>query len=119
MKTQIQILLTLQSVIMLSYLLLVYVLQLGDVISALSGCLISLLPGIYVSIQMLRQENNNNATEWLGYAYRSEIGKWVMAGLLFILAFTSGYQWDPIIFFVGYLLVQISGMFIPLIKKGN
>lgn len=117
MKVQIQALLTVQLAMMLVYLTLVVVFQLGDEFSALTGCLASLLPSVYFSIRMLRQANNDNAAEWLGYAYRSDIAKWVMAGIIFILAFSSNYQWDPLILFVGYLLVQISGMFVPFVQN--
>ncbi|MDJ0832174.1 MAG: ATP synthase subunit I [Gammaproteobacteria bacterium] len=118
MKTQVKLLLTVQSVMMLVFLALVLLLQLGDWISALTGCLASLVPSIYFSIRMLRQADNNEAAAWLSYAYRSEIAKWVMAGIIFAVAFTSGYPWDPMILFIGYLLVQVSGMFVPLIQKG-
>lgn len=119
MKAQIQFLLGIQLVVMLVYMALVYLLQLGDKLSAWTGCLASLLPSIYFCTRMMRQADNNDAAAWLGYAYRSDIGKWVFAGVIFAVAFSSGYQWDPIVLFVGYLLVQVSGMFIPLIHKGN
>jgi len=119
MKKQIQLLFTVQSVVMLLYLSAVTVFGLGDGFSALTGCLASLIPSSYFGYKMLRQVGNNNAAEWLGYTYRSGIGKWLMAGIIFVLAFTSGYQWDPLILFAGYLLVQMSGMFVPFIHKGN
>jgi len=119
MKAQILHLLTIQLAVISAFLVLVYLLQLGDMVSALSGCLASLLPSIYFSIRMLRQANNNNAAAWLGYAYRADIGKWLLAGIIFALMFTSSYQWDPLILFVGYLLVQLSGMFVPFFEKGN
>jgi len=119
MIKQIRLLLALQSGIMMIYLLLVFLLGWGDLFSALTGCLASLLPTAYFCIRMMRQVDNNNAEQWLGYAYRTDIGKWIMTGVIFALAFTSGYQWDPVILFVGYLLLQMSGMFIPLIQKGT
>jgi len=119
MKAQILHLLTIQLAVISVFLVLVYLIQLGDMVSALSGCLASLLPSIYFSIRMLRQANNNNAAAWLGYAYRADIGKWLLAGIIFALMFTSSYQWDPLILFVGYLLVQLSGMFVPFFEKGN
>ncbi len=104
---------------MFFYLALVYFLRPESEISAITGCFASLLPNIYFYIKMLRQAENNDAAEWLGYAYRSDIGKWLMAGMIFAVLFSSGYQWDPLILFVGYLLVQMSGIFVPLIHKGN
>lgn len=104
---------------MLLYLSAVYLSGSGDLISALTGCLASLLPSSYFSYKMLRQAGNDNAAQWLGYTYRSSVGKWLMAGIIFALAFTSGYSWDPLTLFAGYLLVQMSGMFVPIIYKGN
>lgn len=119
MKAHIQVSLTIQLVLMLLYIALVKIFGLGDLFSALIGCLASLIPGAYFYYRMMRQVDNNNAEQWLGYAYRSDIAKWVMTGVIFVLAFTSAYQWDPVILFVGYLLMQMSGMFVPLIQKGN
>ena len=119
MKTQIQLLLTVQLVLMLIYCLLIFLLRLGDVFSALTGCLASLIPSAYFSYKMLRQLDNDNAVEWLSYTYRSEIGKWLMAGLIFALAFTSDYDWNPLILFVGYLIIQMSGVFVPFLYKGK
>jgi F0F1-type ATP synthase assembly protein I len=104
---------------MLAFIVLVHLLQLGDLVSAISGCLASLLPSVYFSFRILRQAHNNGAATWLGHAYRANIGKWILAGIIFALLFSSSYQWDPLILFVGYLLVQLSGMFVPLIQKGN
>lgn len=103
----------------LAYLLLIELIRVGDQISALTGCLASLLPSAYFCFRMYRQANNNDATNWLGHAYRSDIGKWIFGGLIFALAFSSGYPWNPIVLFVGYLLVQMSGIFVPIIYKGN
>jgi F0F1-type ATP synthase assembly protein I len=119
MKAYIQVLLSSQLVVLLVYVALVWLLGLGDSFSALTGCLASLIPGTYFAFKMLRQVDNDNAGQWLGYAYRSDIAKWLMTGVIFTLAFTSAYQWDPVILFVGYLLMQVSGMFVPLIQKGN
>ena len=118
MKAQVQLLLTVQLVLMLIYSGLVFLLDLGDFFSAITGCLASLVPSLYFSIKMLRSGLENDATEWLAYAYRSDIGKWIMAAMIFALAFSSGYQWDPLILFIGYLLVQMAGMFVPLLQKG-
>lgn len=119
MMVQIRMLLVLQLSITLGYLFIVTVLQLGDPVSAFAGCMASLIPGIYFSIKMLKQADSQDAVGWLGYAYRSEIGKWVLAGAIFILLFTADYGWDPLMLFGGYLLVQVSGLFLPLIQKGE
>jgi F0F1-type ATP synthase assembly protein I len=88
-------------------------------LSALTGCIACLLPNTYHSIRILRQTENNNAVQWLGFAYRSEFVKWLMTGMIFLLAFTTNYQWDPMILFAGYILLQLSSWFIPLVLKGN
>lgn len=119
MRAHVQVQLISQLVVMLLYTTLVWLLDLGDAFSALTGCLASLIPGTYFAVKMLRQDINVSAQQWLGQAYRSDIAKWVMTGIIFVLAFTSAYQWDPVILFVGYLLMQMSGMFAPLIQKGN
>ena len=119
MKSQVQLLLTAQSLVTLVFLGLVYLLGLGDELSALTGCLAGILPSLYFSIRMLRQADNNNAVDWLSYAYRSDLGKWVMAGILFALIFTAKYQWDVLILFSGYVLVQVSALFVPFLEKAN
>lgn len=87
--------------------------------SALVGCLAALVPNGYFYYRMSRQVENNNAQQWLGFAYRSEIGKWFMTGMIFVLAFTSNHSWDPIVLFTGYTLILISSWFVPFVTKGN
>ena len=87
--------------------------------SALAGCLAALVPKTYFDIRMLRSPVNKNAAQWLGYAYRSEIGKWVIMGAIFTLAFSTGYSWDPVVLFAGFVLLQLSGWLAPFVIKGN
>lgn len=87
--------------------------------SALLGCLAALLPNTYFSIRMLRETENNNAPQWLGYAYRSTIGKWVIMSTILVLAFSTDYSWDPVVLFAGFVLIQVSGWFAPFVTKGN
>jgi F0F1-type ATP synthase assembly protein I len=87
-------------------------------LSALVGCLAALVPGTYFGIRMMQAtKNNKDAAQWLGYAYRYEIGKWVMMSMIFVLAFTSGYPWDPVILFAGFVLIQLSGWLAPLMDN--
>ena len=88
-------------------------------LSALVGCLACLIPNSYFYFRMIGQSENNDAEQWLGYEYRFEFGKWVMAGIIFALAFTSNHPWDPLVFFSGYVLIQISGWFVLFVIKGN
>jgi F0F1-type ATP synthase assembly protein I len=119
MKAQIRLLLTVQLSVMIGYLIVIFIADRQGLVSAATGCLASLLPSLYFSFRMLRCSNVDDAAQWLSHAYRSDIGKWVLAGVIFALAFSSGYQWDPIILFIGYLLVQMSAMFLPIMFKGN
>ncbi|MCP4490159.1 MAG: hypothetical protein GY820_23010 [Gammaproteobacteria bacterium] len=89
------------------------------VFSAVTGCLAALIPNGYFYWRISKQRENDNAQQWLGYAYRSEFGKWLMTGMIFMLAFTSDHLWDPIILFAGYALIQVSSWFVPFIIKGS
>lgn len=119
MKNQIYATLIVQYILGVIYLFGVVIWDDGVMLSALVGCMACLVPNTYQSIRMLRQAENNNAMQWLGYAYRSEFVKWLMTGMIFLLAFTANYQWDPIVLFAGFCLIQMSSWFIPLIIKGN
>ena len=88
-------------------------------LSALVGCMAGLLPNTYFSIRMMQAADNNNAVQWLGFAYRSEMGKWLMTGAIFMLAFSTDYPWDPVFMFAGFSLMLISGWFVPFVTKGN
>ena len=101
------------------YLLGVVIWNENVMLSALVGCMAYLVPATYQSIRMLKQTENDNAVQWLGYAYRSELVKWLMTGMIFVLAFTANYPWDPMILFAGYILMQLSSWFVPLVLKGN
>ena len=119
MKVQVLQLLKTQLFVTVIYPALVALTAWGDTLSALVGCLASLLPSAYFGMRMLKQADNNNAEQWLGSAYRADIGKWILAGIIFALAFTSNYRWDPIVLFAGYLLTQMSGVVLPIIQKGK
>jgi F0F1-type ATP synthase assembly protein I len=90
--------------------------------SALAGCVASLVPKAYFDMKMSRaaeSDNDSDAVGWLGYALRAEVGKWVIMGAIFALAFTSDYPWDPVVLFAGFVLLQVSGWFVPLVTKGK
>ena len=95
----------------------------ATIISAMTGCMAALAPKTYFSLRMLRNTEDKDATQWLGYAYRTEIGKWVIMGAIFMGAFTTGYPWDPVILFAGFVLIQLSGWLAPFViifyTKGN
>jgi F0F1-type ATP synthase assembly protein I len=68
---------------------------------------------------MLRSTEDKDAAQWLGYAYRTEIGKWVIMGGIFMGAFTTDSPWDPVVLFAGFVLIQMSGWLAPFVIKGN
>ena len=119
MKNQIIRILILQYILGVIYLIGTSLWDIAFTPSALLGCVAALIPKTYFSIRMLRETENNNATQWLGYAYRSEIGKWVIMSAIFVLAFTTNYPWDPVVLFAGFVLIQVSGWFAPIVTKGN
>ena len=119
MKNQIIRTLVLQYGLAAIYLAVVTLWDLSVTASALLGCLAALVPKTYFSFRMLQVADNDDAAQWLSYVYRSEIGKWVIMGGIFATAFTSGYAWDPVIVFAGFILVQTSGWFAPMVLKGN
>jgi len=119
MKNQIIRLLVFQYLLAACYLVGTGLWDVAFIPSALLGCTAALLPKTYFSFRMLGAAKTNNAPQWLGYAYRSEIGKWVIMSMIFLLAFTTGYPWDPGVLFVGFVLIQLSGLFILFVTKGN
>jgi len=119
MKNQIIRILVLQYALGVTYLIGTGLWDLALAPSALVGCVAALVPKTYFSLRMLQATENNNAPQWLGYAYRSEIGKWVIMSAIFLLAFTTDYPWDPVILFAGFVLIQTSGWFAPFVIKGN
>jgi len=93
--------------------------EMDALFSAIVGCMAGLIPNTYIYYRMSRQAENDSATQFLGYAYRSELGKWLMTGMIFMLAFTSDHVWDPVFLFAGYVLVQVSSGFVAFVTKGN
>ena len=87
--------------------------------SALVGCVAGLLPSTWFSFRMLRAANNDDAGQFLGYALRSELGKWVLMGAVFAIAFNTERDWDPEFLFAGFILVLLAGWVAPLVIKGN
>jgi ATP synthase protein I len=119
MKNQIIGTLVFQYVLGVAYLLVTGLWDFAFTPSALLGCMAALLPKTYFSFRMLRVTENNNAPQWLGYAYRSTIGKWLIMGAVLALAFTTEYPWDPVVLFAGFVLIQLSGWLTPFVAKGN
>ena len=123
MKSQIIKVLILQYGLGAVYLVTTGLWDTAAIISAMTGCMAALLPKTYFSMRMLRSTEDKNAQQWLGYAYRSGIGKWVIMGSIFMIAFSTDYHWDPVILFVGFVVIQLSGWLAPFViifyTKGN
>jgi ATP synthase protein I len=119
MKNQILKVLVLQYVLGFIYLAVTGIWDAAAMMSAMTGCVAALVPKTYLWMRMLRAEDNENAQQWLGYAYRSEIGKWVITGAIFMLAFTTDYPWDPVVLFAGFVLIETSGWIAAFVIKGN
>jgi ATP synthase protein I len=119
MKNQIIKTLILQYVLGITYLAGTGLWDIDATLSALVGCMAALLPKTYFDMRMSRDAGDKNATQWLGYAYRSEIGKWVIMGAIFTLAFSADYPWNPVVLFAGFVLIQLSGWLAPFVIKGN
>ena len=120
MKNQIIKTLILQYILGVIYLIVTGLWDTAAMLSALVGCIAALVPKTYLDLRMMRvTETNKNAAQWLSYAYRSEIGKWVIMGAIFAAAFTTSYPWDPVVLFIGFVLIQLSGRVAPLVIKGN
>ncbi len=119
MKNQIIRLLVIQYALGIAYLVVMGIRDEVAAMSALVGCVATLLPKTYFGLRMMRPSEDRNAAQWLGYAYRSEIGKWVIMGAIFMLAFTTDYPWDPVVMFAGFVLIQVSGWLAPFVIKGN
>ena len=115
MKSQIIKVLILQYGLGVVYLAAAGLWDVATIISAMTGCMAALLPKTYFSLRMLRDTEDKNAQQWLSYAYRSEIGKWVIMGSIFLVAFNADYHWDPVILFVGFVVIQISGWLTPFV----
>jgi len=119
MKNQVIKVLVLQYVLGGIFLLCAGLWDVAALLSALTGCLASLVPQTYVSLRMLRTEDDKSATQWLGYALRTEIGKWVIMAAIFALAFKTDYPWEPVVLFAGFVLIQLSGWMAPFVIKGK
>lgn len=117
LKARIRSLLLWQSAVSLFYVSLVGWMQWGDAFSALTGCLIGLVPQIYFSFRMYRQAANDDAVDWLGKAYHAQLGKWLMTGLMFIIAFAYGRIGDTLVLLIGYLLTQVTVFFAHMTVK--
>ena len=119
MKSQIIKALVFQYILGGIYLLMAALWDSSGAFSAMVGCAAGLVPGTWFGVRMLRSRDNDDASQWLGFAYRSEVGKWILTGVIFMLAFSSGYDWHFEFLFIGFVWVLLSGGLASLVIKGN
>jgi F0F1-type ATP synthase assembly protein I len=91
----------------------------GTVFSGLVGCLAGLLPATYISSRMARKTDEYSAQQWLSYAYRAQLSKWLMTVMMFALILSAEYTWNFAVLFAGFCLIQITSCVVPLMIKGD
>ncbi len=89
--------------------------------SALTGCLAALIPNTFFCIRMLRASTReyDDAPQFVRDAFRAEFQKWLMTGMILVLAFTSDYSWSPGFLFAGFGILLLTGGFVSLVLKGD
>jgi F0F1-type ATP synthase assembly protein I len=91
----------------------------STVFSGFVGCLTALLPASYISSRMAKKTQDYSAQQWLAFAYKAQLGKWLMTIMIFALVLTAQYTWQYAILFAGYCLIQVAGSVVPLMIKGD
>ncbi len=89
--------------------------------SALTGCLAALLPNTFFCIRMLRAATRDyeEPSQFVRDAFRAEFQKWLMTGMILLLAFTSDYSWNPGFLFAGFGILLFTGVFVSFVLKGD
>lgn len=100
------------------YVLSVALIDIGAIRSAFVGVMASLVPELYQAWKLSKTDNELNPQKWLGLVYRSLVTKWLMAIMVFSIVFVVSSRWDYGVLFLGYLLVQVSGILTPILFKG-
>lgn len=102
----------------LVYIACVVVVNIDLIRSALIGVMASVIPEFYQAWKLSKTENELNPQTWLGSVYRSLFTKWLMAIMIFSIMFMVSSKWDYGVLFLGYLIVQMSGVMAPFLYKG-
>ena len=100
------------------FLLLVSMLELELMSSAFVGVMSSLVPESYQAWKLSKTQKELNPEKWLSIVYRVMVTKWLMAIMVFSIVFVVSSRWDYGVLFLGYLLVQMSGLITPFLTKG-
>lgn len=97
------------------FVIFIYLFHQVAVFSAFVGVLACLIPESYQGWKVSKTENEFEPGKWLRLAYQSMISKWLMTAVIFVMAFSSSLQWDYKILFIGYLVVNVSGLLTPIL----
>lgn len=82
--------------------------------SALLAGGIAILPGLYTLMMSRRPVSADD--NGLGLVLKGEIGRLVLAGVLFALVFTQVSPLDAVVLFGTFALLQVAYIVIPLIE---
>lgn len=74
--------------------------------SAVLGCLCCFIPCCYFFWKASKKVKDNDPKKFITQIYSAEVGKFLLAISCFILVFSSNILYSPIIFFMGFIVVQ-------------
>lgn len=111
---------TFQLVLLIS-MFIVCTIMLGKVAaySALAGGLCSMIPHLYFAYRMLFLSPNSNPQVILKGFFRIEIIKFILSIAMFGLCVAVIQPMDLLMLVVGYIILQLSVIFVPLLVKHN
>jgi ATP synthase protein I len=75
-------------------------------ISAIIGCLCCFIPCSYFFWKASKEVKDNNPEKFITQMYYAETGKFLLTISCFILVFKSNILHSPIVFFMGFIVVQ-------------
>lgn len=101
------------------YVLIVYIVQAEAIFSSFVGVLACVVPESYQGWKLSKTEKEYEPSKWLRLVYQAMIAKWIMTAMILAISFSSSFQWNYKILFIGYLVVSVSGLLTPIFFKGK
>jgi len=101
------------------FVVLIYVFQQASVFSAFIGFMACFIPESYQGWKISKTGGVYEPNMWLRLAYQSMITKWLMTAMIFAVSFSTEIQWDYVILFIGYVIVNVFGLLTPILIKGK
>jgi len=101
------------------FVVLILMINQSAVFSALVGVVACFVPESYLGWKLSKTEKVYDASRWLGLTYQSIISKWIMTAMIFAISFSSSFQWNYEILFIGFIVVNIAGLLTPVLLKGK